>query len=164
MRHKAMNRGALRTRHAQVRFRWTLSLASRLLLLCLGGLLLAPGAGCGPTLPPLGRVHGVVTLDGKPVPNADVCFIATDGAASFACTDAGGRYELSYPIRKGKGAGALIGKHRVVINTIRPNDGSLPPTVVAPIPIPARYNSQTTLTAEVKPGDNEINFALMSGK
>jgi hypothetical protein len=159
-----MNRGALRIRNAWGPFRKRLSPASRLLLLCLGGLLMAPGVGCGPKLPPLGRVHGLVTLDGKPVPNADVCFIAADGAASFACTDAEGRYRLSYPIRKGKGAGALIGKHRVVINTIRPNDGSLPATVVAPIPIPARYNSQSTLTAEVKPGDNEINFALKSAK
>jgi hypothetical protein len=159
-----MNSGALRTGNSRGRFRRAFCPASRLLLLCLGGLLLAPGVGCGPKLPPLGRVHGLVTLDGKPVPNADVCFIAADGASSFACTDAQGRYELSYPVRKGKDAGALIGKHRVVINTIRPNDGSLPTPAVAPIPIPARYNSQTTLTAEVKPGDNEINFSLKSAK
>jgi hypothetical protein len=159
-----MKSSVLTTRRARGCLCGTPFSRTRLLLLCLGGLVLAPAGGCGPKLPPLGTVHGVVTLDGKPVPNADVCFIAADGAASFACTDAEGRYRLSYPLTKGKGAGALIGTHRVVINTIRPNDGSLPATAVAPIPIPVRYNSQTTLTAEVKPGDNEINFALKSAR
>jgi hypothetical protein len=159
-----MNSGASRTRRAEGRFRMRRCPAPRLLLLCLGALLLAPGIGCGVKLPPLGRVRGLVTLDGKPVPNADVCFLAADGAASFACTDDQGRYELSYPVAKGKGAGAMIGKHRVVINTIRPNDGSLPAPAVPPVPIPACYNSQTTLTADVKPGENEINFALKSAR
>ncbi|MBN1396342.1 MAG: carboxypeptidase regulatory-like domain-containing protein [Pirellulales bacterium] len=136
-------------------------MASKHILISLG-LLIALIAGCGPKLPPLGTVHGQVTLDGKPVPNADICFLASDGASSFGCTDAEGRYKLSYPLRKGKNAGAMIGKHRVMINTIRPNDGSLPTPAVPPIQIPARYNSKTTLTADVKQGDNEINFHIKS--
>ncbi|NLF08523.1 MAG: hypothetical protein GX594_11165 [Pirellulaceae bacterium] len=133
------------------------------ILICLGlGLLFAQCFGCGPKLPPLGTVHGRVTLDDRPVPNADICFMATDGASSFGCTDAEGRYKLSYPLRKGRNAGAMLGTHRVLINTIRPNDGSLPEPQIAPIPLPPCYNTQTTLSAEVKPGENEINFDLKS--
>jgi len=136
---------------------------SKTSMFCIG-LILTACLGCGEKLPPLGKVHGRVTLDGRPVPRADVCFIAGDGGSSFAVTDADGRYTLSYPIRKGKNAGAMIGKHKVIINNVRPDDGSLPPTTEKIIPIPARYNSQTTLAVEVKPGENEIDFPLTTGK
>ncbi len=67
-------------------------------------------------------------------------------------TDAQGRYELIY-IRNDKGA--KVGAHRVQITTSNANAGK-------PELLPPRYNAQTTLSADVKAGDNEMNFALTS--
>ncbi len=108
-------------------------------------------AGCGGgDRPDLGRVHGVVTLDGEPLAEAFVHFDPGTVRGSTGVTDANGRYELIY-IRNTKGA--AIGEHTVRI-TKR--------TETAPEILPARYHSQTTLKATVEPGRNEIDFALTS--
>lgn len=134
----------------------SLVLAS-LLLCCLA---MAICAGCDDGLPPLGRVSGQVTLDSSPLPGADVFFVPESGIQSYGRTDEQGRYKLSFVGKKGREAGALLGKHRVMINTLSPQQdiGAPPPKV-----IPPRYNTNTTLTAEVKQGTNQIDFPLKSG-
>jgi hypothetical protein len=119
-----------------------------------GLLCLAPLVGCAKNdRPPLGGVHGTVTLDGQPLAGAIVTFEPVGpGRGSIAMTDAQGRYELIY-IRNDKGA--KVGAHRVQITTSNANAGK-------PELLPPRYNAQTTLSADVKAGDNEINFALAS--
>lgn len=117
-------------------------------------------AGCSDGLPPLGKVSGQVTLDGKPLPGADVFFVPESGIQSYGRTDEQGFYKLSYVSKKGREAGAVIGKHRVSINTLSPQrDIGAPP----PKTIPPCYNTQTTLVAEVKPGTNQFDFSLKSG-
>lgn len=108
--------------------------------------------GCGGSdRPPLGTVHGKVTLDRQPLPGAGVGFkLRTGGREAYAATDADGNYELTY-IRNDRGA--PVGAHDVRISTANENTSKVEK-------VPAKYNSQTTLTAEVKPGDNEINFDL----
>ncbi len=128
---------------------WSSALCTFAGLLCL-----VPLVGCAKSdRPPLGGVHGTVTLDGQPLAGAIVTFEPLEaGRGSIAMTDAQGRYELIY-IRNDKGA--KVGAHRVQITTSNANAGK-------PELVPPKYNVQTTLSADVKPGDNEINFALTS--
>lgn len=70
--------------------------------------------GCaGSDRPPLGKVKGVVTLDGTPVPNASVMFTPiAGGRPASGTTDAEGRFSLT---TFDPGDGALIGEHRVTV-------------------------------------------------
>lgn len=108
-------------------------------------------AGCGRgDRPDLGRVHGVVTLDGQPLAEAYVQFDPGAVRGSTGVTDADGRYELVY-IRDIKGA--AVGEHTVRITTGTETDPEI---------LPPRYHAQTTLRETVTSGRNEIDFALTS--
>ncbi|MGO9109293.1 MAG: carboxypeptidase-like regulatory domain-containing protein [Thermoguttaceae bacterium] len=128
---------------------WRFAVAA---LVCLT-LLAITGCGGSGDRPTLGRVHGRVTMDGQPLARAGIGFQPkARGRESYARTNANGEYELSY-LREVKGAG--IGENSVRVTTQRTND---PETET----VPAKYNRQTTLHFEVKPGDNEANFDLTS--
>ncbi len=111
--------------------------------------------GCGETGPKLAPVTGRVTLDGGPLENADV-FFQPDGSKSPSVgrTDANGRYELAY--KRGV-MGGMVGS-----NTVRITISS--EVVANPPNIPARYNTESELTKEVKSGRNEINFDLTTNE
>lgn len=120
-------------------------------------------AGCSGRdrgLPPLGRVTGVVTLDGAALPRAAVAFVPYDrGNASYAATDAQGRYTLRYSARD---EGAVVGRHRVEIRTGgegRDADGNLTETVER---LPPRYHVDSKLLVEVAAGDNTLDFPLVT--
>ena len=116
-------------------------------------LLVAVFAGCGQSGPQVAPVSGQVTLDGRPLVNADVSF-QPDGSqrASSGRTDADGRYQLMF--KRGQ-PGAIVGEHTVRIWVSRE-------IVRNPPHIPARYDTQSELRREVKPDDNEFNFDLTS--
>ncbi len=118
-------------------------------------ILLACFAGCGKTGPEVAPVTGRITLDGKPLENADILF-QPDGSKppSAGRSDASGHYELAY--KRGV-MGGMVGSNTVRI-TISPDVVANPPN------IPARYNSESELTKEVKPGQNEFNFDLTSNE
>lgn len=105
--------------------------------------------------PEIAPVSGTVTLDGRPLGNARVVFQSDAGAIAFAKTSADGTYELTY-IRSAKGAG--LGRNVVRIST--PTDGPVGPKWKDPIP--AAYNTASTLEAEVVKGRNVFDFALES--
>ena len=133
------------------------------------------GCGGGSDLV-LGEVEGVVTLDGKPLPNAVVTFAPKGGGpAGVGKTNAEGEYQL---MTAGQ-PGAVPGEHTVSIICVPEPapveaasshdqaDGGIstasedyePPEVTE---VPARYNTETELTEEVKSGGNTINFDLKS--
>ena len=115
-------------------------------------------AGCGgPAHPEVGRVSGVVTLDGQPLPAATVMFQPTSGRASIATTDSAGKYSLTYLDGV---PGALLGAHTVIIRTEIPGEDGQPP--IAKEKLPKKYHDRTELTAEVKPGSNTFKFDLTS--
>lgn len=134
--------------------------------------------GCGQQGPPLAIVTGKVTLDGNPVSNAIVTFAPVNGGmASTGVTEADGTYRL----RCNLGEGALIGQHRVSIRSqppvsdlvgsgadfednpnVQPDPDARFRLPVFVDPIPARYNDNTELVREVKPGKNVIDFELTS--
>ena len=110
--------------------------------------------GCSPAdRPPLGRVTGLVRLDGQPLAHATVHFTpAGPGRTSQGTTDPAGRYELLY-LRNIPGAD--IDHHRVRITTASDANGGrelLPP----------RYNTRSELEATVVAGMNDLPFDLRS--
>lgn len=117
-------------------------------------LALACLAGCSRSdRPPLGRVGGTVTLDGVPLPAALVVFTPDGpGRSAMATTDTAGRYELAF-LRDI--AGANLGTHTVRITTATEDRRSKEI-------LPARYHRKTELTATVEPGENTLDFRLLS--
>jgi hypothetical protein len=114
-------------------------------------ILLLALCGCGTSGPEVAPVHGLVTLDGRPLENADVVFQPEEAnRPSSGRTDASGRYDLMYA----RGIeGARVGEHKVLITVSKE-------IVRNPPPIPPRYNTQSELGAKVTSGDNEFNFDL----
>jgi hypothetical protein len=120
------------------------------------GLLLAVGCGPPSDQPELGVVTGQVTLDGKPLPNVWVGFAPPQGRSSMGLTDKVGRYKLDYLFDT---PGAKVGPHTVTITTPREDEsgGEVPNFKEL---VPAHYNANTTLSADVKSGENTIDFHL----
>ncbi|MCC7419007.1 MAG: hypothetical protein IT428_01880 [Planctomycetaceae bacterium] len=114
-------------------------------------------AGCGggpkdqPTLHP---VHGAVTLDSQPLPNARVTFTPAKGPSSAAVTDEAGKYTLMH--RSGE-KGAVEGTHTVEVSTDLEGKHTKDAEKV-----PAKFNTQTNLSFIVKKGDNEYDIPLTS--
>jgi hypothetical protein len=139
----------------------TFSVACALLLGC-------KPAAVGPT------VEGAVTLDGKPLANANVQFIPQGenrGQTGFGKTDSAGKFTIG-PVG-GKQRGAMPGEYKVVINKhVRP-DGSdyVPKPDEDPMLgnfkelLPAAYSDaeKTVLTANVPAGGtSSLEFKLNS--
>lgn len=119
------------------------------------------GCGGGPRRPDVVAIHGVVTLDGNPVPDAIVEFVPEKGRPSEGVTDASGRYDLDYTQSQ---KGAITGKHTVKITTFREEirlEGKITQKGVRES-IPPQYNSQSKLTADVTSESSEVNFTLTS--
>jgi hypothetical protein len=130
------------------------------LLLLLLGLPLAGGCGPGD-----GRVSvfGTVTYQGKPVPAGAITFLTTVGAPGPVCGDMirDGRYDVP------KTKGILPGTYRVMISYPGPGGELTPEEIAVGVSprakelLPAKYNTETTLTAEVKAGQrNHLDFKL----
>ena len=124
------------------------------------GLLLCGLSGCGRE--PANSVTGRITLDEKPLADADVTFIPEQTGTSPALgrTDAQGRYHVVQDLDD---PNILTGKYVVRITTFQPGNPDLdPPVTKVPERIPVRYNRQSDLLREVKPGENVFDFALDS--
>jgi hypothetical protein len=121
--------------------------------LCLTGLL-ASSIGCSEDK--FGQVSGRVTFEGNPVAAADLEFQpeVTGAAPSYARADDDGRYTLKYSASK---TGAEIGTHLVKITTARRVDDGARKLKEK---LPAKYNRNSDLVREVKPGENVIDFEL----
>lgn len=111
-------------------------------------------AGCGGGPREYG-VHGTVTFDGQPVEKGEIRFLpAGTQEAAYGGAIENGKFECK----------VTEGQKRVEITATReaatPAPDGLPDYVSY---IPAEYNTQSTLKAEVKPsGDNTFTFDLKS--
>jgi hypothetical protein len=106
------------------------------------------------TFAPTFPVHGAVTLDAKPVP---------EGMISFMSPENGDLQAL--PIKEGKYEGQVRpGRRRVEIRAYLPRSGPRKPLEPPPTNyLPARYNAETTLSADVTDqGPNSFDFPLRS--
>jgi hypothetical protein len=125
-----------------------------LLLVCAAG-------GCGPRV---GQVEGKVTLEGRPVPSADVAFHYPDRTQVASTTAADGTYVIT---------GAPVGTVKVTVTThARVPDGlmKIPGTVTRlpddpanrAVDIPPRYGKleETDLTFTVTRGSQKYPIDL----
>lgn len=117
-------------------------------------------AGCGSGN--LGTVSGNVTLDGQPLPNATLIFTPTaaGGSTTAARTDTAGSYTL---VHSREVDGAILGPYSVWISTKQAADESDPSSAAVPERVPNKYRTPAAaLKADIKPGNNKIDFALQS--
>lgn len=127
-------------------------------------LLAALVSGCGQRLPAGPTVSGRVTVDGVPLEQGSILFVPVgrEGTASGGLI-AGGRYEIG-------GRGVALGVNRVEIRALRKSGRR----IQAPVAkegqlideeeeaIAEQFNSSSSLSADVKPGSQNIDFAVTS--
>jgi hypothetical protein len=136
----------------------------RLSVLFVGLLMLLPG-GCrqeGYAELGLVDVSGTVTLDGKPLAGAKVSFEGDDKRAAIGTTDSAGHYRLMYDSQT---PGAMAGPKTVRITTADADTeggGAAEGAAAAKESVPARYNRQSTLKADVSASQRAFNFDLKS--
>ncbi len=108
---------------------------------------------------PLGTVTGTVLLDGRPLSNATVEFTPYEGSASYGITNSKGYYTLFYLPAS---PGAVIGSNVVRITTYDWQTTDRGEKVEVPERVPARYNRNSTLTANVTSGSQVLDWTLTS--
>lgn len=121
-------------------------------------------AGCGGGRP-LGEVDGVVRKNGQPLAGVAVAFHPDPAEgiepiwSSTAVTDQAGRFVLQYPDPSGYRTGAVIGRHKVTLKDVAWYDDR-DNALKAPPRTSTKYEGtgSTTLTAEVRPGSQTIDF------
>ena len=114
------------------------------------------------------NVYGSVTLDGAPLPSGLISFDPAEGtaggvSAGGVITD--GKYNIPGD------QGPTPGTYRVSIRSAGADDegfdpnaapGEAPKRKTVKDPIPAQYNTKSTLTAEVKAQATQADFELKS--
>jgi len=112
--------------------------------------------GCGDSGPVRCDVTGTVTLDGEPLETGEILFLPADGQGpSDTCQIVAGAFEGE----------VTPGSKKVEISSTK----EIPATETGGMPdyislVPAKYNTATTLTAEVTEGGIEpATFALEGG-
>jgi hypothetical protein len=127
---------------------------------CVGGILLSllVAAGCAP--PTTAEVSGTVKIDGQLVKRGSISFYPLDGnspTAGGTITD--GHYSVMVPITTMQvriTAPKVVGRKKLYDTPDSPEKDILVDS------LPARYNTESELTLEVKPGKNHKDFELQS--
>jgi len=125
---------------------------------CAIAILLTLVSGCfSGTDVSVGKVSGVVTKDGQPLPDATVTFFPTGGRPSIGMTDDQGRYELIFTESV---KGAMVGTHKVNISF----GGSQAPGEAGGSARPKRVLPPQSVdwpdTVEVTDSSNQLDFDL----
>jgi hypothetical protein len=123
-------------------------------------------AGCGGGSAGRGAIRGAVKLDGKPLAKGSILFEPIQGTRGTVIGGPieQGRYQFSAAV------GPAIGWNRVEIRAMRYTGKMIPKPLAPPgqmIPqqveaIPPRFNSESVLKVEIKPGDNTADFDVTS--
>src|SRR5947208_811579 len=127
---------------------------------------LAVAAGCGPPPPPRqGRIHGTVTLDGKPLAKGNVRFIALEASG----------FNVLAPVKDGaydvpEGQGLVKGKYRVEFSL--PGPGRRTPNPDIPgawleepsETLPARYHRDSQYVLDYDPENPKPYDAALTSR
>lgn len=126
-------------------------------------LLLTLSAGCGSESRELYPVHGVITLDGKPLTTGTVVTSLDEGRGARGEIDSEGNFTLE---TANLGPGAVPGLHRVAVTAYSSKDLTDPENV-GTLLVPERYafpaSSGLSLQVEPKP-DNVAVLELTTKK
>ncbi len=121
-------------------------------------LILLALAGCGDS--GTAEVSGTVTVDGTPVEEGKIGFSPVDGKTTTAGGDIKkGLYSVQVPVGTMKvsiSVPKVVGMKKLYPT---PDSPSMPVTKES---LPAKYNFDTQLQLEVKPGVNQKDFELQS--
>jgi hypothetical protein len=115
-------------------------------------------AGCGDDEAPKYDVSGEVTLQGQPLQSGTVSFFPADGQGPTAgAVITAGRYTAEVPpgpkkveIRSPK----VVGQRKLF------DAPDSPTSDITEEQVPAKYNTQTTLTADIQDDRDDLNFNL----
>ena len=128
------------------------------LIVLAGVLALTAGCGGGPAGPKMYVVKGLVQFDSKPVETGRIQFRKKEGdQRAFSAEIKDGNYSLETE------SGPMVVEitaSRLIPGKFSNFNGK--PEPVGEMYLPAKYNSKTTLTADVKPSANTIPFDLTS--
>jgi hypothetical protein len=130
--------------------------------LVLTACILLAGPGCGSGNVP---VAGDVTYEGQPIDDGAITFVSQGGEpeTKASCHIAGGKYKFEAD------RGPAPGKYRVEVTWLKKTGKKVPtgdgdPQDEKVQVLPAKFNVQSTLTAEVKSGTRKLDFALTAGQ
>ncbi|HVJ86262.1 MAG TPA: hypothetical protein VM452_11500 [Caulifigura sp.] len=119
-------------------------------------------AGCGDGRPQTAPVSGKVIYNGEPLKTGTVMFLSNTPNMPYATGEIGpdGVYKMK---TFEDGDGAVLGSHRVSISAVEVPNPAVPE---ARSLLPSKYSTDATsgLTAEVKEGENVIDFTLEAEK
>lgn len=128
----------------------------------LAGLILISGCSSDVGAPPreLGKVTGKVTVNKKPLPNVTVIFTPKEGGgASYALTDAEGKYVLKYT--SGKLEGALVGVHTIALRDEGEESAGGEALPGGKSRVPAKYSpDKSTMEKTVESGEQVIDIEI----
>lgn len=103
-------------------------------------------------------VSGTVTVDGEPAKMGSITFIPADGLTSTAGAEiANGKYTAVVPAGPKK---VQVRVSKIVGETRLYNTPDSPVQPIYEEVLPPKYNNQTELVLDVKPGQNEQNYDL----
>lgn len=110
---------------------------------------------------------GNITLDGQAVEDGTISFIPVDQSAGPSAWGEikEGRYLISAGRRPILGMNRVEIRARLKTGRKAPFDPLVPPEMLLDEVVegaPARYNTMSELTADVKPGENTFDFSLQS--
>jgi hypothetical protein len=121
-------------------------------------LLLLAAAGCGDGQ---AAVDGTLTFDGQPVEAASVTFVRSDGESGRAgAVVTGGRFEVRLP--PGRYKVEVTGRKVVGTRKQKGFGGEVEVLELTEELFPDRYNTRTTLTADLTAGSNPLRLDLKS--
>ncbi len=124
--------------------------------------------GCQQGSPDTAAVQGIVTLDGHPVHGATITFIPSKpwNATLKSTTDASGQYQLTI---KAFQSAELPGPYSVLIESTALLAEQKAEHILHgkdfpehPIALPERFGTEGQLSAEIRRGQNQIDFRLMT--
>ncbi|WP_339727535.1 carboxypeptidase-like regulatory domain-containing protein [uncultured Gimesia sp.] len=131
---------------------------SSVVMILLGSILwVGCGGGKDPDLPETVSAAGIVTYQGKPVPEATIMFYPVQGRKpGSGKSDASGKFTLT---TFSKNDGVIPGDHKVTINAYE----STPQGVSMKSSIPEKYSNQKSspLTMSVSESQPEITLELV---
>ncbi len=120
-------------------------------------------SGCSDEIP-RAVVRGIVSYRGEPIQDGVIMFIP-DNAAPVALKISEGHYDTETDANDKRGA--VIGHCTVRIYGDKPSGKKVKDPMSGVVMeeniqfIPSQFNENTELTADVKPGEQEINFDLV---